>query len=43
VHWFNEHRLHSALDYVPPIEHEQTYYRQNQSQQQPLSGESALH
>lgn len=43
VHWFNEHRLHSALDYVPPIEHEQTYYRQNQSQQQPLSGEPALH
>ncbi len=43
VHWFNQHRLHSALDYVPPIEHEQAYYRQNDPQQQPLPGEPALH
>jgi putative transposase len=43
VHWFNEHRLHSALGYVPPIEHEQAYYRQNDPQQQPLPGEPALH
>lgn len=43
VHWFNESRLHSALAYVPPAEHEQAYYRHNHPQEQPLSGELALH
>jgi putative transposase len=43
VHWFNETRLHSALNYSPPIEFEQQYYRQNNSQQQPLPGELASH
>ncbi len=32
VHWFNQHRLHGALGYVPPIEYEQAYYRQNHCQ-----------
>lgn len=43
VHWFNTGRLHSALDYATPTEHEQAYYRQNNPQQQPLPGELALH
>ncbi len=29
VHWFNEHRLHSMIGYMPPIEHEAEYYRQH--------------
>jgi len=43
VHWYNTARLHSSLDYVTPIEHETTYYRQNDPRQQPLPGEPALH
>ena len=50
VHWFNHQRLHSKIGYVPPVEHEQTYYRQtgppddkNLTVQQPLPGEPALH
>lgn len=43
VHWFNNNRLHSSLGYVPPIEFEEQYYRQNDPQQQPLPGELALH
>jgi putative transposase len=43
VHWYNEHRLHSALDYLPPAEYEQSYYRQINPQQHPLSGEPAHH
>lgn len=43
VHWFNTNRLHSALDYATPVEHEQDYYRQITTQQQPLPGEPALH
>ena len=44
VWWFNEIRLHSAIGYVPPVEYEHTYYRShNNTQEQPLSGEPALH
>jgi len=43
VHWFNTGRLHSALDYATPTEHEDAYYRQINSRQQPLPGEPALH
>lgn len=28
VHWYNHQRLHSALDYTSPEQHEQTYYAQ---------------
>jgi putative transposase len=28
VHWYNTHRLHGSLGYVPPIEYENEYYRQ---------------
>ncbi len=43
VHWFNEKRLHSSIDYQTPLEAEQQYYRQNNPRQQPLPGELALH
>jgi len=43
VHWFKTGRLHSALDYVTPIEYETEYYRQVNSRQQPLPGKPALH
>lgn len=29
VHWYNSYRLHSSIGHVPPIEHEQAYYRQH--------------
>lgn len=43
VHWFNHQRLHSKIGYVPPVDHEDDYYRQNRPAQQPLPGEPALH
>ena len=43
VHWFNEHRLHSALGHVPPVEFETAYYRHNDPRQQSLSGELTSH
>ena len=43
VHWFNENRLHSSINYLTPIEKENTYYRQNKPQSQPALGELALH
>lgn len=39
VHWFNEQRLHSSLDYATPAEYEQLYYRHNNPRQQQLSGQ----
>ena len=26
VHWFNNHRLHSSIGYLPPLEHEAAYH-----------------
>ncbi len=43
VHWFNEDRLHSSIDYLTPIEKEEQYYRENNPQSQPALGELALH
>lgn len=43
VHWFNETRLHSSLDYRPPIEAETDHYRPNNPRQRPLPGEPSLH
>ncbi len=43
VHWFNTHRLHSAIGYLPPIEYEEQYYRQINPQQHTPLGELALH
>jgi putative transposase len=43
VHWYNHQRLHSALDHVPPLEYEQAHYRRINPQQQPLSGQLAVH
>jgi putative transposase len=43
VHWFNEHRLHSSIGYLPPVEYEQAYYRQIASPQHPLPGELTLY
>jgi putative transposase len=31
VHWFNEHRLHSHCDHVPPAEHEAAFYAAQQT------------
>ncbi len=42
VDWFNHTRLHSALDYRPPVEVENEYYRQITPTQRPLVGEPAL-
>ena len=33
VDWFNNRRLHSVLDYVPPEEYEDAYYAQTQESQ----------
>jgi putative transposase len=30
VQWWNQRRLHGALDHIPPAEHEAIYYRQQQ-------------
>jgi putative transposase len=43
VHWLNSSRLHTALDYATPIEHEAAYYRQIDTQQEPLPGQLTLH
>ena len=33
VDWFNNRRLHSVLDYVPPEEYESAHYAQTQGSQ----------
>jgi putative transposase len=38
VDWFNTVRLHSAIGYVPPVEHEAAYYRHPNPRQPELSG-----
>lgn len=43
VHWFNTQRLHSMIGHVPPVEYEQTYYRQQGAREDPISGEPSLH
>ncbi len=30
VQWWNQRRLHGALDHIPPAEHEARYYREHQ-------------
>ena len=37
VHWFNEHRLHSSIGYLTPIEKENEYYCEINSPSQPAS------
>ena len=32
VHWFNHHRLHSTLGYLPPVEYEAAYHATDHSQ-----------
>ncbi|WTW98267.1 hypothetical protein OG216_35200 [Streptomycetaceae bacterium NBC_01309] len=34
VGWYNDERLHSAIDYVPPVEYEQAYWRTPEQQPQ---------
>jgi len=43
VHWFNQHRLHSALGHMPPVEFEDANYRQINPRPQPQPGELARH
>jgi putative transposase len=43
VHWFNTARLHSKIGYVPPVEHEAEYYRDNDPRQQQPAGQPSLH
>ena len=43
AHWFNTRRLHSKVGNVPPVEYEQTYYRQQTTREDPISGEPSLH
>jgi putative transposase len=37
VDWYNNRRLHSVLDYVPPEEYEATYYAQLRASQPAMS------
>ena len=44
VHWFNHDRLHAALSYKTPVEHENDYnLATNPTRQEPLPGQPALH
>ncbi|MGW9213265.1 integrase core domain-containing protein [Embleya sp. NPDC055664] len=35
VTWYNDERLHSALDYMPPVEYEQQYWADQEQTTQP--------
>ncbi|MER5686212.1 integrase core domain-containing protein, partial [Streptomyces sp. NPDC002205] len=35
ITWYNEERLHSALDYVPPAEYEHDFWRSQEQVPQP--------
>lgn len=37
VDWYNNRRLHSVLDYIPPSEYESTYYAQLRASQPAMS------
>lgn len=37
VDWYNNRRLHSVLDYVPPAEYETAYYAQLRTSQPAMS------
>lgn len=43
LHRFNEHRLHSSIGYLTPIEKENKHYREINSLNRPVPGELALH
>lgn len=47
VDWFNHHRLHSAAGHLPPIDHENAYYRQlkapTTTAETPVLAEPSLH
>ena len=43
VHWSNENWLHSSIRCLTPVEAENAYYREINSQPQPMLGELALH
>ncbi|WP_354003039.1 integrase core domain-containing protein [Microbacterium elymi] len=43
VHWFKENRLHSSIGYLTPIEKQDEYYRDINSQSQPALGELIFH
>jgi len=43
VAWFNTYWLQGEIGHVPPIEHENEYYRHNTAAQHPLPAEPSLH
>lgn len=45
VHWYNHHRLHSAIGYLTPIEMEDLYTQQDETPTppRPRQGETTLH
>lgn len=41
IDWYNNHRLNSVLDYVPPVEDETAYYAQLRASQPAMSQHEA--